>query len=213
MQRILLILAIALAAIGINANPADAGLFITIDISPDSGPDGAGYSDPADPPVPSTGFAIASVGGITITVTSTVSEEALESGISSSSTISIAGAGTGTARIRVLYTEIDLPIGTPLLLVSTVASDAPDDRVTFASNESFLGAGLLISLPNPSGGLLSSIDGSPDSDSASGLRARAPGEFDLLQDVIVSFDLPADVVPAPLTSTTIAQLLFLRPAP
>jgi hypothetical protein len=219
MIKRLLGLAALLAAGFLFQAPAQAGLYVVVDI----GNNGSAESWFQIDPVPSNPFGPVTVplattgpGGLTVSVTVNTFESAMQSFIGTiSATVDSAGnpnITTGNVRIQALWTGIALPAGDPLLLASSITTPdasaaAPFNALVNASNSSYLdtvavtpgstptppGTAPVITVPG-SGALVSQIPTGPSFpagfiDAATGLRSRPGGTFDLLSDILINFDL------------------------
>lgn len=187
-ERFLCVLVI-LAVFG-SVQPAVAGLYINIDIG-DNGVDSS-FGTTSDPGVQNLG---AQGDGLIVNATVFQSESSAVSAVGSSNVgidINALGApATDRVRVRVLFSDVDLPGGTPLTLLSNVSSSTPSTLVS-ASNLAFLEdsvsvSGNIITVPG-SGGLLAQIpDGNVVSDTEEDTRNRPGLNFDLLSDLLIIF--------------------------
>jgi hypothetical protein len=219
MFKRLLILIALFSALAAMQRDAQAGLFVTVDIDNNGTIESWFQVDPvpSNPFGPITlPIATTGPGGLEVSVTVNTFESALTSFIGTiSATVDAMGdpnITTGVVRIQALWTEISLPGGTPLLLGSSITT--PDftavlqGALVVATNTSYLdtiavvagapdtgppGVAPAITVPG-AGGLVSLIPKGPNFpvdfiDAETGLRPRPAGTFDLLSDILISFDL------------------------
>jgi hypothetical protein len=213
MKRIAVIFGIALTATALLSSAAQAGLFITVDIGNNGTVEGS-YSDLSDP-VTMTGTVVnATNGTVSVDVQTSVFTSALSSGINTTqAAVTLVGGGSGTVRVKVLFTEVDLPLGPFLDMMASIASSSLTGEISSATNASYItdtitlnlatGATTFTPIAVP---VTASIGPSPsNSGNISGIRPRGGAIFDLLQDLTINYNL--NVLP---TANVVADTVVLR---
>jgi hypothetical protein len=174
----------AFAIVLLAAAQASAGVVLTVDIG-DDGVIEATFTNPADP-LPDGLFSPgpAVLNGLTVLVNASLTQ-AQSGTIFSTNEIGFSG-GTAETVVRILttFTELDLPLGDPLNLVSEVSGTSVYQ--TASNTSTLIGA--------PAGVAISNIVG-PGAQSNEVLTAGIPrggSEYGLIQDVLITF-LPGSI--------------------